>query len=361
MKLLFLCVTGLFFSSLAGQEPSPYSFHYFKDYPRVLFFIESAYVDSDLPDNMIENSFQNLLWSIDEHYNLGRNPISNPQWEKALLNHWGMTIERRNHLPHVGLVLSNSPADRAGLRAGDILLAVDGVSTQNKCDYLISTEMLNGSSIVLTRQSSHSFLPFPEEVMLQRGSREWLSDELFCTESGTSEVRVRELRKEHFPQLETMAVSRIILDMRTCVLSGSSDLSAWLDFFLPGTRLVKKSKEGETKLLEAGSGDRVFSGQLVLVVDDHVSGFSEIFCHAAKYSGCLILGQETSGYPYESCWFPVDETYSIEIACWEYAFSFGSVPFKGPVEPDMIEAGEIGDFTAGSDDVFEGNGIFAPK
>jgi carboxyl-terminal processing protease len=360
MKFLFLYMAGLFFSSLGGQEPSPYSFHYFKDYPRVLFFIESAYVDSDLPENMIENSFQNLLWSIDEHYNLGRNPISNPQWEKALLLKWGMTIDRRNHLPHIGLVLRNSPADRAGLQAGDILLAVDGMSTQNKCNYLLSCEMLNAGSITLTRQSFHSFQPLPEDLTLHQDPHEWLSGEIFCTDPGTAEVWITELRKELFPHLEAMDVNQLVLDMRTCVISDSNDLIAWLDFFLPGTRLQKTSKQTGTELLEAGRGDYVFPGQLVLVVNDHVSGFSEIFCHAAKYSGCLILGQKTAGYPYESCWFLVDEKYSIEIACWEYGFPFGEPSFNAPVEPDIIETGETDDFHA----IFDVSGkiqLFAPK
>jgi carboxyl-terminal processing protease len=91
---------------------------------------------ADNPDNqkMLEGAINGMLSSVNDPYTVYFTKDQNKQFTEDLSGQFsgvGIELVQKNNLPTVVAPLSDSPAEKAGVKANDIILQVDGAKTSD--------------------------------------------------------------------------------------------------------------------------------------------------------------------------------------------------------------------------------------
>ncbi len=134
-----------------------------KDYVRAIQALEERYVVPPDKERLTRTSIVRMLHTLDPHSNFfGRRDFSEMQDEQSSRFYGiGVTVNIRNGRIYVIGVSRDMPADRAGLRYGDAIIAVDGVPTENwtQADALKHVRGERGTTVDITVERAGEATP----------------------------------------------------------------------------------------------------------------------------------------------------------------------------------------------------------
>jgi len=232
----------------------------------------------------------------------------------------GIIISRRDGKVTVIAPIAGTPAAAKGLRAGDVIAAVDGEPTDN----LTLDEVVDrvrgpeGSSVRLTLERPGFKEPF--EVQIDRTRIPTNSVRYaFMLRPGIGYIRlsefsntsVREVR-DAIRGLEDAGMTRLVFDLRNNP-GGALDAAVGIaDIFLrPGQVIVStkgRKPENDQVFRAPGRGPR-FEGPLVVLVNEGSASASEIVSGAVQdHDRGLVLGETTWGKGLVQTVFTVRDT-----------------------------------------------------
>jgi len=215
----------------------------------------------------------------------------------------GIHVSKRYGYIVVIATVTDSPADKAGIKSGDYIVTIDGVSA-SQMSILEAVRRFHGpvdSSIQLSVIRRSSRTGQPEDIDL---TREVSRDQVASVRSrGTLVVaRIPEITPGNVRRVRAAAtaageVGCLLLDLRGCSNDALEDAVRFCDLFLEDEPIVtiRDSRTGElTRLGNAGSP---FAGTSVyLLVDRGTAGAAEVVAGALKDQGrAEVLGERTFG------------------------------------------------------------------
>jgi carboxyl-terminal processing protease len=139
-----------------------------RDFAKAVEFIEDNYAITPDKERLTRGAVLGMLHSLDPHSGFyGRREFSEMQDEQS--SHFygiGMTINQRNGRLYVLGVSPGMPAERAGLRYGDAIIAVDGHSTKDwsQSDALKHVRGEPGAEVSLTIERAGAASPLTVEI-----------------------------------------------------------------------------------------------------------------------------------------------------------------------------------------------------
>ncbi|MCY4111069.1 MAG: S41 family peptidase, partial [Chloroflexi bacterium] len=216
----------------------------------------------------------------------------------------GIRIELRDETPFVLTPLPNSPAERAGIRANEFVVAVDGVSTRGMAldEFGRRVRGEEGTSVVLTMQPEGS--EETRDVSVERARVLVPSvtkdrfDEIGYVRIANFGSRTSKELSEALDELEAEGISALVLDLRNNpggLLDASVRVAA--QFLARGqTILIQEHRhEGRTRWRVQDEGGDTTTPILVLVNGGSASA-SEIVAGALQAHGrAQLMGEETFG------------------------------------------------------------------
>jgi len=103
-------------------------------YASVYKEVNNYYVDEVEPSKLMRSSIDGMLKTLDPFTNyFSINQIENAKMQQGgKFGGLGIDIEMMNQQPVIVGVWQNQPADRAGMKVGDVILSIDGASTNDK-------------------------------------------------------------------------------------------------------------------------------------------------------------------------------------------------------------------------------------
>ena len=198
-------------------------------------------------------------------------------------------------------VYEESPAERAGLKAGDVLIQADGhaVSGQDLDTVVswISGEPGTDVELRILRDGEEM------DVTVTRDIIETQTVEYEMKEDGIGYIRVEEFDKVTYDQfkaalddLEGQGMDSLIIDLRGNPGGQLTTVTDMLKLFLPEGMIVStKDKYGNTDEITC-DGDHEFKKPLAVLVDGNSASASEIFSAAIQdYGVGTIVGTQTYG------------------------------------------------------------------
>ena len=294
--------------SAPDQEFSQEDMQALKRFSHVLDLIETNYVDEKDRSEVVNGAIRGMLQSLDPHSVYLTPEEYNEMSESNSGEFYGIGIEISVENGQVTIVspIDDTPADRAGLKSGDTILAVDGRPTQDMTsnETVFAIRGPKGSTVELLIMGKDSAAP--RTVKIVRDAIPMTSVKVRELENGYYWVRInrfigrptQELTEEMRKIAKKGEVKGIILDMRNNP-GGLLDESVHVaDMFLSEGTIVsmkgRNEKATRTYSATAQAGD--ITVPMVVLINSGSASASEIVAGALKdHNRALLIGERTFG------------------------------------------------------------------
>jgi carboxyl-terminal processing protease len=278
----------------------------------------------------------------------------------------GMEIGERDGALTVIAPLKGSPAERAGIHAGDTIVQIDhqsaGELTVDEAVAHIRGEL--GTQVVLTLLRDGREAPFDisitrEVIRIPTISTEARPDGIFVIQLFNFNAAAADDFRQTLREFVLSRDHKLILDLRGNpggFLDSAIDIASW---FLPAGKVVvyeSFNKDGENKEAHRSRGYNIFSKnlQMIVLVDRGSASASEILAGALQEQGVArLVGTRTFGKGSVQELVQITPDTSLKITVAEWLTPNGLSISDGGLEPDVEVARTIDDVEQGRDPQLE--------
>ncbi len=334
-------------ASLAWARTSPYPG--LDTQARAMTTIESHYVEEIDSTRLSRAAVRGMTLDLDPH-----SVYLDPDEYRALMDRtagrwFGLGIEMRGH-PHgvrIARVVPGSPAELGGLKEGDLIVAVDGVSVDGEPLDVISERLHGprGEAVLLGIQRGEERL----ELSVVRDQVIALAVEGELVAPGKAYVHIESFRERAGVELErTLAglaeqggqpLTDIILDLRDNPGGLLEEAVAVADLFVGDDKLVEtRGRDGRVQEAHKGSvqpGD--LDARLVVLINGGSASASEIVAGALQdLERATIVGTPSFGKGSVQQVFEFEDGSALKLTVARYHLPTGRTFDRGAgVTPDI--------------------------
>ncbi len=288
------------------HQPSGVDFSLFWDTWNQL---SDRYVDKDQisTDKLVYGAISGMVNSLDDPYTVFLPPQENKEFNENLQGSFGgvgIEIGIREDILTVIAPITGSPADRAGIRAGDLILKIDEKSTDGMRVHEAVSKIrgLKGSSVTLA--ILHSGQNEPVEIKLLRDtikiptvSWKMQNDNVALLQVFSFGANVDREFKKTASEILSSKANRIILDLRNNP-GGFLDSSVYLaGFFQDDQEIVTiKRGNGKEEFYRSEGKPTLKKYPIVILLNKGSASASEILAGALRDNlQALIVGETSFG------------------------------------------------------------------
>jgi carboxyl-terminal processing protease len=264
----------------------------------------------------------------------------------------GIVFARRGGYPYVVGPLPGSPAERAGVKAGDLIDSVDGKTLRNAPYWKVKSalEGPEGSSLELGlfRGGDEKKLTIP----VTRGrfespvpSPSWERDALILKIPSFTPATAAAVKKQ-LDEAARRSIGVVLLDLRGSIGGDAADAVPVAALFLgKGTVATIQSRKVAGKALDA-QGEAVWKGRIVVLMDDSTAGPAEVLAAALRdRAKATTVGETTVGMGIVQRGVPTEEGGLLYMTVGRYVSPSGQVLGGKGLSPDervIVFPGEEG-------------------
>ena len=347
-KLFFFLICSLFlFESSFSENSDIYKkIDLFGD---VLEKINKEYVDEVNQSKIMDSAINGLLQSLDP-YSAYMSPESfNSMQTETSGEFGGLGIEVGMEAGVVKVIspIDDTPASRAGLKAGDYIVKINNTQVQGK-SLTDAVDLMRGpvgSSIEITvrRIGNKKALVFNitrEVIEVQSVKFELLDNNVgYIRLTSFNENSSRQIKKKIEQFNKNKNLKGFVLDLRNNpggLLSQAIKIS---DFFLEDGEIVstKSRQVSENRKWFAKKGDLTNGKTLIVLINYGSASASEIVAGALKdHKRAIILGENSYGKGSVQSIIPLKNKGAIRLTIAKYYLPSGKSISKIGVTPDII-------------------------
>jgi carboxyl-terminal processing protease len=272
----------------------------------VLDKVNRDYVEIPDMNKVQEGAMRGLINALDPYSSfLSKAQFAEVEKRKAAPAGIGMIISKRTDVICVVALEPGEPAEEAGMRAGDYIVAIEGTSVEDKT-VVEAESMLRGEAGSKVKLSVfRSSRTKPLEFELTRKVDSPIPVESHMLSGNVGLLDVASLRGSSVEQarvkLKTLisaGAEKLILDLRNCADGSAANGGEIANFFLrDGLIYYSKNRQGE-KTLEVKADPEKFVTDLPLVVliNGSTAGGAEIIAGAIRdQKRAQIVGERSFG------------------------------------------------------------------
>jgi carboxyl-terminal processing protease len=305
-------IGGLFYDPAAPTKPSDGMADNpaVRDFAKAIEVIEDNYAVAPDKERLTRGAVLGMLQSLDPHSGFyGRREFSEMQDEQS--SHFygiGVTINQRNGRLYVLGVSQGMPAERAGLRYGDAIIAVDGQSTNDwtQSDALKHVRGERGAEVSLTIERAGAPEPLTVEVTRDEVPFPSVRNSFMMRPGigyigltgGFNQETTEELRGA-VSQLKEQGMSSLILDLRRNPGGLLEQAVRVAEMFLPkGLEIVTvRGREGRYQTqVRRSENQNPETLPLVILINGETASASEIVAAAMQdWHRARLVGEESFG------------------------------------------------------------------
>ena len=321
----------------------------------VLEKINKEYVDEINQSDSMDSAINGLLQSLDPYSAYMSPEIFNEMQTETSGEFGGLGIEVGMESGVVKVIspIDDTPASKAGVKAGDYIIKIDNVQVQGK-SLSEAVDLMRGpvgSSINLTirrvGQKRALNINIVREIIEIRSVRaELLKKNVGYIRLTSFNENSSEQIKNQIKKFEkNQNVNAYILDLRNNPGGLLSQAIKVSDFFLNNGEIVstKSRKASENRKWFAKKGDLINGKTLVILINYGSASASEIVAGALKdHKRAIILGENSYGKGSVQSIIPLKNKGAIRLTVAKYYLPSGKSISEVGVSPD-IEINEESD------------------
>ena len=361
-KIFFIIVSLFFFEKSFSENTDIYK--KIDLFGEVLEKISKEYVDEVDQSKSMDAAINGLLQSLDP-YSAYMTPESFEGMQTETSGKFGglgIEVGMESGVVKVITPIDNTPASKAGLKAGDYIVKIDGVQVQGKSlmDAVDLMRGLVGSSIEITvrRRGVKKALIFNitrEIIQVQSVKSELIDNNIGYIRLTSFNENSSDQIKEKVKKLnKNKNLKGYILDLRNNpggLLSQAIKIS---DFFLENGEIVstKSRQASENRKWFAKKGDLTNGKTLIILINYGSASASEIVAGALKdHKRAILVGENSYGKGSVQSIIPLKNRGAIRITIAKYYLPSGKSISKVGVTPDIevVESSEDFKFNSETD------------
>jgi len=216
----------------------------------------------------------------------------------------GVTLENEDEKVIVVAPIENSPADRAGIEAGDVVVAVNGESVRGEdlSQVVEKVKGPEGTEVKLTVLRGEEERVFDlERSEIEAPVASWVlipgSDVAHVRLSSFSNDSAEKLR-EAFEESQSAGARRFVLDLRDNPGGNLDQAVEIAGYFLKAGSVVyiRENASGEREEIEVGDGVERTDAPMAVLVNGGTGSSSEILAGALRDNDrAVVIGKKTFG------------------------------------------------------------------
>lgn len=359
--------------STRAQQPANDPNAQLRIFESVLQHIQNDYVDEPNMEKVRAGALRGLAYGLDP-YSTYLTPDQVREYGRAAKNDQvgiGAELSQVASYLYVIAPMKGSPADQAGVRAGDIIEYIDGKATRDISLY-DAKQLLNGTAgsevkLRILRANTRpltvavkrsAFRAPAAEGKMEAGRIGVLRVNSFAAgEAADARARVQDLIKQ--------GAQKMVIDLRGTAGGSIDEAVAVANLFIKdGTIAQTSGREGKTlKTFTADPKAAIFAGQVVALIDSGTAGAAEVVASALlERNRGQVVGEKSFGAGAEQQLFTLRGGDGLLLTTIKWASASGK-PFLGEdrnhsgvtpsVEvkrPEVADAIDPEDLTGNDDD-----------
>ena len=270
----------------------------------------------------------------------------------------GMQIGLKDNTATVIAPMKNSPAERAGIKTGDKIIAVDDVlaseMTIDTVLYKIRGEI--GSKVKVKLMHADSKDPYEVTIVREEIKAPTLETEqkdgVFIIRLFSFTQTASELFKNALKEFSNSGSHKLVIDLRGNpggYLETSVDIASW---FLPPGKVVVEEKGKTEHHIYRSAGYYTFGSdyKIAILVDGGSASAAEILAGALQQQGVAkLIGSKTFGKGSVQELIPITDDTSLKLTIARWIMPNGKTLSDGGIVPDIVVDMKKGDVEAKRD------------
>ena len=355
-QLKFLILLSLIsFQGVSSSENNIYN--KIDLFGEVLEKINKEYVDEINQSESMDSAINGLLQSLDPYSAYMSPEIFNEMQTETSGEFGGLGIEVSMESGVVKVIspIDDTPASRAGIKAGDYIVKINDIQVQGKslseAVDLMRGPVGSGIELTIRRRGEKKALTFNivrEVIQIKSVKADLLEKNIgYIRLTSFNENSGKQIKKEINKFEENKTVKAYILDLRNNpggLLSQAIKIS---DFFLNDGEIVstKSRKSSENRKWFAKKGDLTNGKTIVVLINYGSASASEIVAGALKdHKRAILLGENSYGKGSVQSIIPLKNDGAIRLTVAKYYLPSGKSISEVGVSPDIEVDEETDDF-----------------
>lgn len=316
--------------------------------------LEKEYIDKiDDPQKLVYGAAKGLVESLDDPYTAFLSPEETGEYKKNNAGEYegiGATLRQEEGLVIIESPIDNSPAQKAGLKPGDIVTKVDDTDVQKKSVYevvaLIRGEAGTTVNLVVYRPSDMQ----EHEISIVRESIDIDNISIEKLDNGIIKIKILRFTESDLATFYSLwdevvegVLSEdpkgIVLDLRNNPGGYVSGVEYVLSEFLPKGQLLfmEESKNGLRVEHNVTREGNLLDIPMVVLVNQGSASASEIFAGAVQdTSRAKVVGMQTVGKGVEQKLLNLSDGSMLQVVFQKWLTPSGKhISKTEPIQPDF--------------------------
>ncbi len=322
-------------------------------FTKVLSIVERYNVDNLSIEELMEKSLQGLMSNLDAHSTyLNKKHYDNLKVQtNGEFGGLGITVGMKDGALTVIAPLEDTPADKAGLKAGDIILKINDSSTLNmtidEAVNIMRGEVGTPIDITIVRRDE----PRPLEINIVRDiikiqsvySKQIGDEALYLRVTSFDKKVVNDVKKEIKKHMSHD--KGIVLDLRNNPGGLLDQAVGLVDLFVDEGEIVsqKGRDASEERSFKAKASTTITNAPIVVLVNGGSASASEIVSGALQdFKRAVIIGENTFGKGSVQVILPITEDEAVKLTVARYYLPNGRTIQAVGITPDIeVLPGEV--------------------
>ena len=362
-NIIFKLILILFFFYNSAYSQNLDKFYEKIDlFSEVLEKINDEYVDEIDQSEIMDSAINGVLQSLDPYSSYMNPEIFKEMQTETSGEFGGLGIEVTMEAGVVKVItpIDDTPASKAGVKAGDYIVRIDGEQVQGK-SLMEAVNLMRGPvdsyiEITIRRKGSAKAKIFKikrEIIEIKSVAAKLIENEIgYLRLRAFNENSDDQLKKEISKLQKNKNLSGYIFDLRNNPGGLLSQAVTISDFFLNDGEIVstKGRRSRENRKFFANKGDKINGKPLIVLINNGSASASEIVAGALQdQKRAILLGERTFGKGSVQSIIPLKNRGAIRLTISKYYLPSGKSISEIGVSPDIIVEESENDFVINTD------------
>ena len=316
----------------------------------VLEKIKQEYVDEIDQADVMDSAINGVLQSLDPYSAYMSPDLFKSMQTESSGEFGGLGIEIGMEAGVVKVIapISDTPAEKAGIKAGDYIVRINKEQVQGKT-LMEAVKLMRGpvgSSIELTIRRKQVKKSLTFNIQRQIIEVKSVESKILGTEKNIGYIKLKSFNENSDKQFigkiknfEKQKLIGYIIDLRNNPGGLLNQAVTITDFFLEEGEIVstRGRRISETRKFFARSGDGIKGKPLIVLINNGSASASEIFAGALKdHKRAIILGENSYGKGSVQSIIPLRNGGGIRLTISKYYLPSGKSISEVGVSPDIF-------------------------